>query len=195
MTLDEKYWTLRYKENRIKWDIGSISTPIKEYIDQLEDKSLKILIPGSGNSYEAEYLHHLGFNNVFVVDISSEPLENIKRRVPDFPNSHLLHQDFFDLESLDFDLILEQTFFCALKFELRPKYVTKMHELLNPNGKLVGLFFDFKKTESGPPFGGNIIEYKELFNSKFEILKLEKCYNSIPPRLGNELFFIFKKIK
>lgn len=195
MTLDEKYWTLRYKENRIKWDLGSISTPIKEYIDQLEDKSLKILIPGSGNSYEAEYLHQLGFKNVYVVDISKVPLENIKQRVPDFPNSHLLHQDFFDLESQNFDLILEQTFFCALNIGLRPRYVSKMHELLKTNGKLVGLFFNFEKTETGPPFGGNIIEYKELFQPKFEIIKLEKCYNSIPPRLGNELFFIFKKIK
>ena len=194
MILNEKYWTDRYKENRIKWDIGKISTPIKEYIDQIEDKSLKILIPGSGNSHEAEYLHLRGFKNVFVVDLSNIPLANLKKRVPGFPEDHLIQGDFFDLD-MQFDLIIEQTFFCALNIELRPKYVEKMNSLLLANGKLVGLFFDFPLTDSGPPFGGSKLEYKKLFEPYFKIQKLEKCYNSISPRSGNELFFIFKKIK
>jgi len=193
MILDENYWATRYKENNISWDIGEISTPIKEYIDQLEDKSLKILIPGSGNSYEAEYLHLQGFKNVFVIDLSLEPLKNLKKRTPDFPEEHLLQKDFFDL-NMQFDLILEQTFFCALDINLRKKYVEKMNELLETKGKLVGLFFNFELTKSGPPFGGNQQEYKDLFQPYFEILKLEKCYNSITPRSGSELFFIFKKI-
>ncbi|CAM4341531.1 methyltransferase domain-containing protein [Gillisia hiemivivida] len=194
MILDEDYWATRYKENRIKWDIGEVSTPIKEYINQLEDKSLRILIPGSGNSYEAEYLHDQGFSNVFVVDIAREPLDNLKNRIPSFPKEHLLQKDFFDL-NLQFDLILEQTFFCALSIDLRQKYAEKMIELLKTNGQLVGLFFNFELTKSGPPFGGSQEEYKDLFQPYFEILKLENCYNSITPRSGNELFFIFKKIK
>ena len=36
-----------------------------------------------------------------------------------------------------------------------------------------------------PPFGGNIEEYKSLFNEKFEIKTLENCYNSIKPRKNN----------
>jgi thiopurine S-methyltransferase len=194
MILDGDYWATRYKENRIKWDIGEVSTPIKEYINQLKDKSLKILIPGSGNSYEAEYLHDQGFSNVFVVDIAREPLDNLKNRIPSFPKEHLLQKDFFDL-NLQFDLILEQTFFCALNIDLRQKYAEKMKELLKTNGKLVGLFFNFELTKSGPPFGGSQEEYKDLFQPYFEILKLENCYNSITPRSGNELFFIFKKNK
>lgn len=194
MILNQNYWSTRYEENDIKWDIGEISTPMKEYFDQLEDKSLKILIPGSGNSYEAEYLHLKGFTNVYVADFANEPLENLKLRVPSFPETHLLHQDFFDINS-KFDLIFEQTFFCALMPELRPKYVEKMIDLLLFNGKLVGLFFNFEQTKAGPPFAGSIKEYKELFQQHFKIVKLENCYNSISTRSGNELFFIFKKIK
>ena len=56
-TGDQKeYWINRYKEERTGWDIGYPSTPLKEYIDQLQDKNLRILIPGAGNGYEAEYL-------------------------------------------------------------------------------------------------------------------------------------------
>lgn len=52
---EETYWTTRYKEKKTGWDIGYPSTPIKAYADQLTDKQLKILIPGAGNAYEAEY--------------------------------------------------------------------------------------------------------------------------------------------
>ena len=80
-------------------------TKRKEYFDQIENKEIKILIPGGGNSYEAEYLHNLGFKNVFVVDLSKTALDNIKQRVPSFPTSQLIHGDFFDIKN-SFDLIV-----------------------------------------------------------------------------------------
>ena len=68
-SFDESYWDNRYKEGNTGWDIGTISTPLKEYFNQLKDTSLKILIPGGGNAYEAEYLYKKGFKNVTIVDI------------------------------------------------------------------------------------------------------------------------------
>ena len=52
-------------QNDTGWDIGKGSTPILTYIDQLEDKSIKILIPGCGNAHEAEYLVSKDFLMVF----------------------------------------------------------------------------------------------------------------------------------
>jgi SAM-dependent methyltransferase len=150
------------------------------------------LIPGGGNSYEAEYLFENGFNNVYVVDISSIPLKNLAERIPTFPKENLLHADFFELEDT-FDLILEQTFFCALEPSFRKEYVNKMHKLLKPDGKLVGLLFNIPLNDDKPPFGGNKDEYENLFSEKFKIEKMETAYNSIPPRAGNELFFILKR--
>lgn len=194
MKLDENFWTSKYDSKLTGWDIGYVSRPLKEYIDTLNDKNLKILIPGGGNSYEAEYLHNTGFNNVFVIDISKRPLENIKKRVPDFPENHLIHADFFKLEG-QYDLILEQTFFCALNPELRTKYVDKMHQLLKNDGKLVGLLFNIPLNEDHPPFGGNEKEYRKLFEQKFDIEIMETAYNSIPARAGNELFIKMQKNK
>lgn len=134
MDLNKNFWDLRYQNNETGWDIGYISTPLKKYIDQLTDKNIKILIPGGGNSYEAEYLHNLDFKNVFVLDISPTALTNLKNRVPDFPKNHLINIDFFKLNN-SFDLILEQTFFCSLTPKLRDNYVLKMNQLLRPNGK------------------------------------------------------------
>ncbi|MHA7842770.1 MAG: methyltransferase [Winogradskyella sp.] len=187
---DKAYWDLRYKENKTGWNIGYASPPIKEYIKQLKDKSISILIPGAGNSFEAELFWNKGFTNTYVLDIAKQPLENLKNRVKDFPDEHLLHQDFFELNRT-FDLIIEQTFFCALNPDLRKPYVEKISQLLKPNGKLVGLLFDFPLTESGPPFGGGIDEYKSLFSKHFKIKTLERATNSIKERHGKELFFIF----
>ena len=184
------YWEERYQKGETGWDAGKITTPIKEYIDQLTNKNLKILIPGAGNGYEFDYLIEKGFKNVYVIDIAETPLENIKKRKPEFA-THLLHADFFSLET-KFDLILEQTFFCALPPEMRPQYIEKMASILNPKGKLAGLLFDFPLTSEGPPFGGSKEEYINRFAPKFEIKKLERSYNSIKPRENKELFFIFE---
>ena len=184
------YWEERYQKGETGWDAGSITTPLKEYIDQLTDKNLRILIPGAGNGYEFDYLIENGFQNVYVIDIAETPLENIKKRKPEYA-SHLIHSDFFKLDDT-FDLILEQTFFCALPPEMRPQYVEKMASLLNTKGKLAGLLFDFPLTTEGPPFGGSVTEYLNLFSDKFNIKTLEKAHNSIKPRENKELFFIFE---
>ncbi|MEF3080309.1 methyltransferase [Winogradskyella poriferorum] len=190
---DKAYWEHRYEENKTGWNIGYASPPIKKYIEQLDNKSISILIPGAGNSFEAELLWGKGFTNTFVLDIAKQPLENLRNRVKDFPDEQLLHHDFFELNS-KFDLIIEQTFFCALNPDLRKQYVEKMYQLLKPNGKLVGLLFDFPLTESGPPFGGNKDEYEAIFSKYFKIKILERATNSIKERQGKELFFIFERL-
>lgn len=187
MKLDEKYWTQRYQEGKDGWDIGYISTPLKDYIDQLTDKDIKILIPGAGNSYEAEYIFRNGFKNLFVCDLSATPLENLKSRAPDFPSDQMIKGDFFEIKQT-FDLVLEQTFFCALHPTLRPNYVTQMAKILQPKGKLVGLLFSKDMKREGPPFGGSQEEYIELFSEKFHINIIEPCTNSIQPRMNSELF-------
>lgn len=186
----EEYWENRYVNDEIPWDIGYPSPALSSYFQKLQHKELKILIPGGGNSHEAEWLWKNGFKNVWVIDISSTALTNFHSRFPDFPKSQLLVQDFFTLDE-KYDLILEQTFFCAISPDLRKDYVKTMHKLLKPHGKLIGLLFDFPLTESGPPFGGSKKEYQDLFADLFKIYRLEKSYNSIKPRNGKEFFFQF----
>jgi len=187
MNLSADFWDNKYKNNKIGWDLGEVSPPLKAYFDQLENKNLKILIPGGGNSHEAEYLFKQGFNNVFVVDVSKIALDNIKKRVPDFPTSQLIYANFFDVEET-FDLVIEQTFFCAINPELRAKYAEKMHSVLKENGNLVGLLFDAKLNEDHPPFGGNKKEYVGYFEPYFTLNIFTECYNSYPNRQGMELF-------
>lgn len=189
---DKTYWESKYSDEATGWDIGYASAPLVDYFKELTNQELKILIPGGGNCYEAEYLFEQGFKNIFVIDIVAQPLKNLKARFSDFPDNQLIHDDFFNHKG-KYDLIVEQTFFCALDPVLRKKYADKMTDLLAEKGKLAGLLFDFELTEEGPPFGGSSAAYLQLFSEKFTIKKLERCYNSIQPRAGRELFFIFEK--
>lgn len=189
---DEKYWSARYEAGQTQWDAGEITPPLRHYFDQLTQKEVKILIPGGGNGYEAEYLHRQGFGQIYLLDFSYVPLQQFKQRNPDFPEQHLLQYDFFALEE-QFDLVVEQTFFCALHPSQRPAYAQKMHALLKPGGKVVGLLFDDALNKDHPPFGGTRAEYLLYFEPLFRTVKLEPCYNSIKPRAGRELWMTLTK--
>jgi methyl halide transferase len=194
--IEENYWTNRYKEQLTGWDIGAPSEPLKAYIDQLSNKDLNILIPGAGNAYEAEYLFNQGFKNVFVMDISAAPLSNFKKRNPTFPDTQLIEANFFEHIG-QYDLILEQTFFCSFlpTKANRTLYGKTMAKLLKPQGKLVGVWFEIPliKNTDKRPFGGTKEEYLTYLLPCFQVTTFEKCYNSIKPRAGQELFGIFVK--
>lgn len=190
--LSAEYWNDRYQHAQTGWDIGYVSTPLKTYFDQLKEKTTRILIPGGGNSYEASYLLDNGFTDITVVDFAPILSERLQHHFKPFGNAiSVICADFFELTGC-YDLIVEQTFFCAIDPALRKAYAKKMYELLRPGGKLVGLFFN-RSFENGPPFGGNENEYRLLFNPYFTIQKIEPCYNSIPQRAGSELFIQLKK--
>ena len=193
MNFDEAYWQERYLNNSTGWDIGYVSTPLKSYFDQLEDKDIRILIPGAGNAYEAGYLWDLGFKQVDVLDIATAPLEAFKNQLPNFPEEQLIQRDFFNHQA-DYDLIVEQTFFCALDPQLRSNYVRKTSELLKPGGKLVGLLWNKSMNTVRPPFGGSEEEYRRLFSPFFDLEIMSTAYNSIPPRAGAETFIKFRKV-
>ncbi|NII25783.1 methyltransferase [Pseudoflavitalea sp. X16] len=193
LPLNAGYWDERYQTEQTSWDIGYISTPLKAYFDQLTNKYLAILIPGCGNSYEAEYLLQQGFTNITLIDIAPLLTEKLAVKFSQYVGRQLtiITGDFFALEG-QYDLIIEQTFFCALQPSLRKDYMHKMYELLKPGGKLVGVLFN-RTFEGGPPFGGSMEEYKGLFEQKFTLHTLTPCYNSIPPRSGAEVFMIARK--
>lgn len=193
LPLDATYWNDRYQQHQTGWDVGHVSTPLKEYVDQLTNKNISILIPGCGNSYEAEYLLQQGFSNITLIDISPLLTQQLANKFSTYVGKRLtiITGDFFALEG-QYDLILEQTFFCALKPSLRGEYARKMHSLLKPGGKLVGVLFN-RVFEGGPPFGGSQEEYKELFAPLFNIQVLAPCYNSIKPRMNAEVFLIAVK--
>ena len=189
--MEKSFWDSRWQQQLTGWDLGEVSPPLKSYIDKLENKALKILIPGCGNAYEAEYLWQKGFHNTYIVEISELAVKSFLKRYPVFPENQIFIQDFFELKG-QYDLIIEQTFFCAINPQMRKAYTEIMYELLKPGGKLAGLLFN-RDFEGGPPFGGSKEDYEKLFSTKFEINTLINAVNSVKPRENSELFFEFTK--
>lgn len=191
--LDDNYWSNRYTTDDAAWDTGGVTRPLKEYFDQLEDKNISILIPGCGNSYEAAYLLQNGFNNITLIDISSSLCKKLEEKFASclLKQTTIICGDFFEHKG-QYDLVIEQTFFCALDPLLRSSYAEKIQQLLKPGGKLVGVLFN-RSFEGGPPFSGSEEEYRKLFEPLFDIETMSPCHNSIKPRAGSELFIKFRQ--
>jgi SAM-dependent methyltransferase len=190
LTLDSHYWEKRYQNNQTGWDAKAITTPVKRIIDEyINDNQLdiSILVPGCGYGYEAKYLLDNGFINVTIIDYSPTAIYGFKQLInkPLLSSWNVIIDNFFNLEG-QFDLIIEQTFFCALDRNLRNAYAEKMSDLLKPEGKLRGLLFNKEFEANTPPFGGTFYEYNSLFCKYFTTIDLKPCFDSIPPRLGNE---------
>lgn len=187
--LNKTFWEHRYANDQTGWDLGAVSPPIKAYVDHLQDKNAPVLIPGCGHGYEAEYMLEQGFSDVTVVDIAALPLERLRSRVGDRSGLKTIQSNFFDHQG-QYQLILEQTFFCALDPALRQDYMQHMHSLLKPGGHLAGVLFNVEFEKEGPPFGGEESDYKKLMKPWFHILLMEPCENSVQPRMNTELFFV-----
>ena len=184
---DDAYWSQRYQAHTDAWDMGMPSPPLTQYIDQLTNKNLRLLIPGCGNAYEAIYLLQQGFTNITLIDISHYLVHQLQQNRL-LQQARILHQNFFD-HTETYDLILEQTFFCALHPSLRSDYAQHMQKLLSPTGRIAGVLFNCSFVSS-PPFGGNEAEYRQLFQPHFFIKCMAACYNSVTARKERELFFI-----
>jgi SAM-dependent methyltransferase len=136
----------------------------------------------------------LGFTDVTLVDISDVVVHELEQKFRHYIAAGKLTIkccDFFNLDA-NFDLIIEQTFFCAINPVLRENYAQQVNRLLRPAGKLAGVLFN-TVFEGGPPFGGNREEYLGYFSPLFLVRALAPCYNSIKPREGKELFILLEK--
>jgi len=192
MSLSKQYWDSLYNEQSTGWDIGYVSTPLKEYFDQLKNKNIRILIPGAGRAWEAEYLYKLGFKNTFVLDFSQQAILEFKTRCPWFPEKQIIFEDFFE-HNKQYDLFVEQTFFSSLLPKQRQAYVKQSYQILKDGGSYVGILFNHEFNFTGPPFGGSPNEYRKLFEAHFDFNIFETANNSIAPRKGREIFTLLRK--
>lgn len=190
--LDQSFWNSRWENHQTGWDIGIASPAITTYMQQYTNKDAAILIPGCGNAHEAEWLLQNGFSNISLIDIAPKAVEQLKHRYVKHPQVKVMLGDFFEHQA-QYDLLIEQTFFCAIDPNLRTNYVAQSSALLKPSGKIIGVLFNTTFEKAGPPFGGNTAEYQALFETDFAIKKMENCYNSIKPRANTEVFINFVK--
>jgi len=192
LKLGSTFWESRYESGETGWDLGGPSPPLMAYCEQVQDKYNRLLIPGAGYGHEVHALLNLGFSDITIIDIAASPLNKLRKELGNTNKVRLVHEDFFQ-HTGQYDLILEQTFFCALEPKYRKQYAEQTHRILSNSGTLCGIFFDTTFEKEGPPFGGTRTEYESLFSDYYTIHTMAPCHNSIAPRMGKEVFAILKK--
>ncbi len=190
--LGQHYWESQWESKNTGWDVGTPTPAITEYMSQYANKNAAILIAGCGNAHEAEYLVASGFTNITLIDIAPSAVKLLVEKFTDVPQVKVLCADFFTHKGR-YDLMIEQTFFCAITPNRRTEYVKQAAKLLNKTGKIIGLLFDRTFDKKGPPFGGDASEYTAVFAPFFTIRIMDKCHNSIAPRSNSEVFINLEK--
>ncbi|KXT01097.1 hypothetical protein AC579_6762 [Pseudocercospora musae] len=150
----------------------------------------RALVPGCGRGYDVLLLASLGYD-AYGVDGSETALGEAKKvqamsvdsevyAVHDANvgrgESKFILGDFFkdeflqDTKGADFDVVFDYTFLCALHPEMRPKWASRMRDMLSPSGHLVCLQWPLGKDpkEGGPPHALTNELYVELFKSPGE---------------------------
>jgi methyl halide transferase len=189
-------WQRHYDEGDLGWDLGQVAPP---FVRLLESKSIlpgKTLIPGCGRGHEVIYLVENGFE-VTAVDYSSGAVDHLKSTVEERKlKCKVLHMDFFGISSDHngvYDLLIEQTFFCAISPEQRSSYVSTVARVLKQGGMLAGLFYHTGEKEGGPPFNTTREDILKHFSDSFEIRELSKAEDSAEQRKDKEWLVILVK--
>ncbi len=182
------FWGERYQRGELNWDLGEPSPPFRRLHDDGIITPCRVAVPGCGSGWEVSWLAANGYR-VTGIDFAPEAIGHTRRRLADDGlEAELVCADLFDLpETLAgrFDLVLEQTCFCAIDPTRRVDYVAAVHGLLTPGGRLVALFYGHGK-EGGPPFTTTPDEVRALFSGCFRVDSLAVTPHSHERRRGEE---------
>lgn len=189
-------WQGYYDQDDLRWDLGEVSPPLKRLWEKGVLEPGRTIIPGCGQGHEVIFFAQQGFEVTGVeyteggVGLLRENLEKAGLQ------GKVVHSDFFELDASHhgrYDLMLEQTFFCAIHPRDRTRYVDTARRILKPGGMLAGLFYNTGE-EDGPPYNTTEEDILQSFSDGFKIVRLEKCDHSIESRQGKELLAILQRI-
>ncbi len=188
-------WQRHYEENDLGWDLGQVAPPFVKLWQEEKLPLGKVLVPGCGRGHEVVFLAENGFD-VTAIDFSSGAVTYLKNALKKRNlEGRILHQDFFSLDESHegvYDLVLEQTFFCAISPKQRRDYVLNVSRILKPGGILVGLFYHTDE-QGGPPYNTTREDIEMHFSKNFEIQELDKTSLSAEQRKDKEWLGILKK--
>ena len=190
-------WQKHYDEDDLRWDLEVVSPPFVYLWETKRIQPCRTLIPGCGRGHEVLFFAQQGFD-VTAVDFASGAVNLLKRSLEDNGvYARVMNLDFFELPlelNGQYDLILEQTFFCAISPNNRSRYAQTVHRMLKPNGRLIALFYETGE-EGGPPFNTTPDQIWEQFSKYFMIEELDKTSHSAERRKGKEWLSFLRKIK
>lgn len=192
---NEKWWTDVYvNEGKPRWDLAEPALALKTMLPRLKLPKSRVLVLGCGEGHDAAFFAEAG-HKVTAVDISPEALRRGKKHYGHLKNLEFIEKDVFKLgKEFDnsFDMVFEHTCFCAIKPSRRNELVKVWNRSLVETGSLLGVFFATEKRQ-GPPYGSSEWELRERLKKNYQFLFWGRWRQSIPRRIGKELFIYAQK--
>jgi len=179
------FWSRAYQEPTQGWEMMRAAPPLERWFGAHSPSGKRALVVGSGRGHEARLLAQLGAR-VVGVDFAPEAVTEARRLGE--AGVEFRQRDLFTLagESERYDLVVEHCCFCAIDPARRDEYVRVVHDVLDDNGELVGLFYSHGR-EGGPPFSVTKGELVKRFSPLFTVEHIEVPADSAALRAGQEL--------
>ncbi len=162
------FWREKYASDHTPWDLGGVSDPVQQLADTRFPPGGAVLIPGCGRGHEAIHLGQRGCR-VTAVDFAEAPISHLRAEAQTCKiELELVLDDVFAwARQTDkrFDVLLEQTFLCAIEPALHAEYERMARRLLKPGGLLAGVFMEVEG-DGGPPYNCPPDLVKTLFGAE-----------------------------
>lgn len=185
-------WNDRYVEGRTGWDLGAappallreITAAVERHAQRRVEAPLRVLVPGCGRGHDALAWARAGAE---VVGMDFAPLA--VQEATALAESNDLPVRYLQANVLElpaelvgsFDLVWEQTCFCAIPLESRRGYAAAMTDALDEDGELLGIFWNHGN-EGGPPFDVTPDHVREAFSGLLVERARHAVEDSVPSR-------------
>lgn len=192
-------WESMYDSGEGRWDLGAASPPLVAALARDEaGPPGHALVPGCGYGHDVRLLATRGWSATGI-DFARPAVREARRQAEatGTRGARFERRDLFRLPgSWDgtFDLVFEQTLFCAIDPARRDDYVEAVGRVLKPGGLLFGLFYNIRP-EEGPPFGTTPDEVIHRFAGAgpFRLEHSRIPAESVTPRQGKEWLALLRK--
>jgi SAM-dependent methyltransferase len=204
MSTKKQHWENVFstkQENEVSWYQPKPQTSINFFIENNIPKNAKIIDIGGGDSYLIDYLLEMGYENLFILDISESAIERIKNRLgAKAEKVTFIVSDVLDFQpETTFDVWHDRASFHFLTTE---NEISTYKKLVSNSIRENGFLFLGTFSENGPLkcSGLEITQYSEskfesIFGSDFNKINCFTENHQTPfDTIQNFIFCAFKKI-
>lgn len=179
------FWNQRYRREETPWVLNKVPNALRSFLKRTKTRG-RVLIPGCGTHHEAIQAFRTAGFDVIAIDFSAVAIAETAEALGRSGTAGLIQGDFFKHNfPKPFNLIYERTFLCAMHPRRWPRYAKRAAELLQPGGKLVGVFF-YGTDPEPPPYPLTEARAQEIFGRYFGLVRDAKVSDSVPMFAGME---------
>jgi len=197
-------WDQRYLEADTPWDKGAAHPALVRWLAAHPGLMTgDVLVPGCGLGHDVQLIAVAEPTaRVLGLDIAPAAITAATRR-PNPANATFRHGDLFDPPADlpgRFSWVWEHTCFCAIDIDRRDDYVAAVAAALQPNGRLLGVFYldpyrGDHRPGGGPPHGCTRDELATRFEAggMFRLIDGRLPEVTYPEREGRELLVLMER--